>query len=162
MAWIICTNTYDGYTWIQYTSLLLNKKYVIFAKLPGYPVLDSMKIWAFQSESKWTNRRSVSMLFNKLHSALNVLENVTEFLLHTCLAKAAMSSLNDSEEQTSLWLVMPGRWVGFDIEVESRGEQVASSHFSKTRARSGNRGWLHTHKHTHKVNPIQTPDLILP
>lgn len=59
----------------------------------------------------------------------------------TCLAKAAMSSLKDSEEQTSLWLAMPGRWeVAEREEEESRGEQVASSHFSNTKASSGKSG----------------------
>lgn len=67
----------------------------------------------------------------------------------TCLAKAAMSSLKDSEEQTSLWLVIPGRWEVAERAVESRGEQVASSHFSNTKASSGNSGWLQNQTHTH-------------
>lgn len=49
----------------------------------------------------------------------------------TCLAKTAMSSLKESEEQTS-----PPATPG------SRGVQVASSHFSKTRANRGNNGCL--------------------
>lgn len=49
----------------------------------------------------------------------------------TCLAKTAMSSLKESEEQTS-----PPATPG------SRGVQVASSHFSKTRASRGNNGCL--------------------
>lgn len=49
----------------------------------------------------------------------------------TCLAKTAMSSLKESEEQTS-----PPATPG------SRGVQVASSHFSKTRAKRGNNGCL--------------------
>lgn len=49
----------------------------------------------------------------------------------TCLAKTAMSSLKESEEQTS-----PPATPG------SRGVQVASSHFSKTSASRGNSGCL--------------------
>ena len=49
----------------------------------------------------------------------------------TCLEKTAMSSLNDSEEQTS-----PPATPG------SRGVHVASSHFSKMRASRGNSGCL--------------------
>lgn len=49
----------------------------------------------------------------------------------TCLEKTAMSSLNDSEEQTS-----PPATPG------SRGVHVASSHFSNISARSGNSGCL--------------------
>lgn len=59
----------------------------------------------------------------------------------TCLAKTAMSSLKESEEQTS-----PPATPG------SRGVQVASSHFSKTRANRGNNGCLTgsaTQRHTH-------------
>lgn len=55
----------------------------------------------------------------------------------TCLAKAAMSSLKESEEQTS-----PPRGVPSPAPAPSRGEQVANSHFSKTRARSGKSGCL--------------------
>lgn len=57
----------------------------------------------------------------------------------TCLAKAVMSSLKESEEQTS-----PARGAPSPAPAPapSRGEQVASSHFSKTRASSGNRGCL--------------------
>lgn len=54
-----------------------------------------------------------------------------EVLDVTCLAKTAMSSLKESEEHTS-----PPATPG------SRGVHVASSHFSKTRASRGNRGWL--------------------
>lgn len=57
--------------------------------------------------------------------------------LPTCLAKAAMSSLKESEEQTS----PPGDEPS-PAEAPSRGEHVASSHFSKTRAKSGKRGCL--------------------
>lgn len=53
----------------------------------------------------------------------------------TCLEKTAMSSLKDSEEQTS-----PPATPG------SRGVQVANSHFSKIRASRGNRGWLQQNK----------------
>ena len=49
----------------------------------------------------------------------------------TCLEKTAMSSLKDSDEQTS-----PPMTEG------SLGVQVANSHFSKIRANSGNRGCL--------------------
>jgi hypothetical protein len=49
----------------------------------------------------------------------------------TCFEKTAMSSLNDSEEQTSP-PAMPG----------SRGVQVASSHFSKISASRGKSGCL--------------------
>jgi hypothetical protein len=49
----------------------------------------------------------------------------------TCFEKTAMSSLKLSDEQTS-----PPATPG------SRGVQVASSHFSKIRASSGNRGCL--------------------
>ncbi|TNN43586.1 hypothetical protein EYF80_046249 [Liparis tanakae] len=38
-----------------------------------------------------------------------------------------MSSLKDSEEQTSLWLVMPGRWEVAEREAGSRGEQFLGS-----------------------------------
>lgn len=55
----------------------------------------------------------------------------------TCLAKAAMSSLKESEEQTS-----PPRAVPSPAPAPSRGEQVANSHFSKTRASSGKSGCL--------------------
>lgn len=51
--------------------------------------------------------------------------------LHTCLEKTAISSLNDSELQTS-----PPATPG------SRGVQVANSHFSKISARRGNKGCL--------------------
>lgn len=57
--------------------------------------------------------------------------------LPTCLAKAAMSSLKESEEQTS-----PPGGAPSPAEAPSRGEHVASSHFSKTRAKSGKRGCL--------------------
>lgn len=56
----------------------------------------------------------------------------------TCLANTAMSSLKESEEQTS-----PPATPG------SRGVQVASSHFSKTRANRGNNGCL-PGRHTKK------------
>ena len=49
----------------------------------------------------------------------------------TCLANTAMSSLKESEEQTS-----PPATPG------SLGVHVANSHFSKTSASSGNKGWL--------------------
>lgn len=49
----------------------------------------------------------------------------------TCLENTAMSSLNDSEEQTS-----PPATPG------SRGVQVANSHFSKINASNGNKGCL--------------------
>ena len=49
----------------------------------------------------------------------------------TCLENTAMSSLKDSEEQTS-----PPATEG------SRGVHVASSHFSKMRAKSGKSGCL--------------------
>lgn len=47
----------------------------------------------------------------------------------TCLAKTAMSSLKESDEQTS-----PPATPG------SLGVHVANSHFSKTSASSGNKG----------------------
>ncbi len=53
------------------------------------------------------------------------------FPSRTCFEKTAMSSLNDSEEQTSP-PAMPG----------SRGVQVASSHFSKISASRGKSGCL--------------------
>lgn len=49
----------------------------------------------------------------------------------TCLEKTAMSSLKESEEQTSAPAVPL-----------SRGVQVASSHFSNIRASNGNKGCL--------------------
>lgn len=55
----------------------------------------------------------------------------------TCLAKAAMSSLKESEEHTS-----PPGGVPSPAPAPSRGEHVASSHFSKTRASSGKSGCL--------------------
>ena len=51
--------------------------------------------------------------------------------LNTCLAKTAMSSLKDSEEQTSPPAI-PG----------SLGVQVANSHFSNISASNGKSGWL--------------------
>ena len=51
--------------------------------------------------------------------------------LFTWFENTRISSLKDSDEQTS-----PPAIRG------SRGVQVASSHFSKISARSGNRGWL--------------------
>lgn len=57
----------------------------------------------------------------------------------TCLAKAAMSSLKESEEHTS-----PPGGVPSPVPAPSRGEHVASSHFSKTRASSGKSGCLET------------------
>lgn len=51
--------------------------------------------------------------------------------ISTCLLKTAMSSLKDSEEQTS-----PPATPG------SRGVHVASSHFSNISASNGNRGCL--------------------
>lgn len=51
------------------------------------------------------------------------------FCRWTCLAKTAMSSLKESEEQTS-----PPATPG------SLGVHVANSHFSKTSASSGNKG----------------------
>lgn len=63
------------------------------------------------------------------------------FSARTCLAKTAMSSLKESEEQTS-----PPATPG------SRGVQVANSHFSKTSANRGNNGCLTgsaTQRHTH-------------
>lgn len=53
------------------------------------------------------------------------------FILLTCLANTAISSLNDSDEQTS-----PPATPG------SRGVQVANSHFSKISAKRGKRGCL--------------------
>lgn len=53
------------------------------------------------------------------------------FFLLTCLANTAMSSLKDSEEQTS-----PPATPG------SLGVHVANSHFSKISAKRGNRGCL--------------------
>ena len=50
---------------------------------------------------------------------------------HTCLANTAISSLNDSDEQTSP-PVTPG----------SLGVQVANSHFSNINANNGNNGCL--------------------
>lgn len=55
----------------------------------------------------------------------------------TCLAKAAMSSLKESEEHTS-----PPGGVPRPAPAPSRGEHVANSHFSKTRASSGKSGCL--------------------
>lgn len=52
----------------------------------------------------------------------------------TCFANTAMSSLKDSDEQTS-----PPATPG------SLGVQVANSHFSKISASKGNRGCLGTH-----------------
>lgn len=51
--------------------------------------------------------------------------------LFTCLEKTAMSSLKESEEQTSA-----------PATALSLGVQVASSHFSKMSASSGNKGCL--------------------
>lgn len=60
----------------------------------------------------------------------------------TCLAKTAMSSLKESEEQTS-----PPATPG------SLGVHVANSHFSKTSASSGNKGWLQEGKHSLRKEP---------
>lgn len=56
-------------------------------------------------------------------------------LTKTCLLKTAISSLNDSDEQTS-----PPATPG------SRGVHVASSHFSNISANNGNRGCLKTER----------------
>lgn len=53
------------------------------------------------------------------------------------MAKAAMSSLKESEEHTS-----PPGGVPSPVPAPSRGEHVANSHFSKTRASSGKSGCL--------------------
>lgn len=70
-----------------------------------------------------------------LENFLPVLVVVTVFsvcqLVPTCFEKTAISSLNDSELQTS-----PPATPG------SRGVHVANSHFSKIRARRGKRGCL--------------------
>ena len=70
-----------------------------------------------------------------LENFLPVLVVVTVFsvcqLVPTCFEKTAISSLNDSELQTS-----PPATPG------SRGVHVANSHFSKIRARRGNKGCL--------------------
>ena len=70
-----------------------------------------------------------------LENFLPVLVVVTVFsvcqLVPTCFEKTAISSLKDSELQTS-----PPATPG------SRGVHVASSHFSKMRARRGKRGCL--------------------
>lgn len=49
----------------------------------------------------------------------------------TCLLKAAISSLKDSDEQTSA-----------PCKFWSLGVHVANSHFSNTNANRGNSGWL--------------------
>jgi hypothetical protein len=58
-------------------------------------------------------------------------QNYCSVVVPTCFEKTAMSSLKDSDEQTSP-PAMPG----------SRGVQVASSHFSKIRASRGKSGCL--------------------
>lgn len=61
----------------------------------------------------------------------------------TCLLKTAMSSLKDSDEQTSPpWT--PG----------SLGVHVASSHFSNTIANSGNSGWLQKRKREKELSKL--------
>lgn len=57
-------------------------------------------------------------------------------LTNTCLLKTAISSLKDSDEQTS-----PPATPG------SLGVHVANSHFSKIRASKGNNGCLEKKKH---------------
>lgn len=64
----------------------------------------------------------------------------------TCLAKTAMSSLKESEEQTS-----PPATPG------SLGVHVANSHFSKTSASSGNKGWLQEGKHSLSTSGTPAP-----
>lgn len=61
----------------------------------------------------------------------NVLVDMIRYKIKfsTALAKAATSSLKDSEEQTSP-----------PVEPGSRGVQVASSHFSKINANRGKSG----------------------
>lgn len=59
----------------------------------------------------------------------------------TCFANTAISSLKDSDEQTS-----PPATPG------SLGVQVANSHFSKISASRGNRGCLHGIKHNSKCH----------
>lgn len=87
--------TYNG----SNTTLSCNKMFLkIFAKLPGYPVLDWMKRLVFPSESKRINRKISNDIRRYSYHCIVL----SSFLLLTCLAKAAMSSLNDSEEQTSL------------------------------------------------------------
>jgi hypothetical protein len=70
----------------------------------------------------------------------------------TCLEKTAMSSLKDSEEQTS-----PPATPG------SRGVHVASSHFSKINASSGNKGCLREHVQIQliTIRELETPILTL-
>jgi len=107
----------------------------------------------------WSNLKHKSSHLKQIQKPQNLLmSDLSSRPSPTCLAKAAMSSLKESEEQTSLWLVMPGRWAVAESEEESRGEQVASSHFSNTKASSGNSGWLpthmHTQRHTYTVNTL--------
>lgn len=64
-------------------------------------------------------------------SQINYFKYIKHFWKLTCLANTAMSSLKESEEQTS-----PPATPG------SLGVHVANSHFSKTSASSGNKGWL--------------------
>ena len=61
--------------------------------------------------------------------SLSLLPRERERERQTWLAKTRISSLNESDEQTSA----PGR-------PTSRGVHVANSHFSKTSASSGNSG----------------------
>lgn len=115
-------------------------------KSPNCPVPDLMRIWASligsAKKQAWTETITLNWSWPWNLSVL--------FLLQvTCFANAAMSSLKDSEEQTSLWQVIPGRWELAEKEAGSRGEQVASSHFSNTKASSGNSGWLEANTHTH-------------
>lgn len=86
--------------------------------------------------------------YKKREEKWHMLNNI--YFLHfaelTCLAKTAMSSLNESEEQTS-----PPATPG------SLGVHVANSHFSKTSASSGNKGWLQEEKHSLSSSSTPTP-----
>ena len=63
--------------------------------------------------------------------------------LLTCLENTAMSSLKDSDEQTS-----PPATEG------SRGVHVANSHFSKMRAKRGKSGCLKNKKNHQNIHPL--------
>ena len=63
--------------------------------------------------------------------------------LLTCLENTAMSSLKDSDEQTS-----PPATEG------SRGVHVANSHFSKMRAKRGKSGCLKNEKNHQNIHPL--------
>jgi len=77
------------------------------------------------------NSLAAQLNSQRIVSNYRMLESKAEAIILTCLLNIAISSLNDSDEQTSPPCT-PG----------SLGVHVANSHFSKISAKSGNSGCL--------------------